>query len=104
LRSTHFLGPITNLLVAHANPLENNSISFQEHYMSIVIPSFDGRHFVCALPAEPLDSISSESRSSLEVWISAMLTQWKNPALPKSEQDRDLHTINSVSAKLLRIS
>ena len=72
--------------------------------MSIVIPSDDGQRFVCELPAEPFNSNPTENRSSLEVWISAMLAQGKNSPLPKSEPDRDLHTIQSVSAKLLKTS
>lgn len=73
--------------------------------MPILSRSFDDRHFVCELPAEQQDFHSGDNRSSLEIFVSAMLTQSTNThPLPNSIQERALHAINSVWAKLLKAS
>jgi hypothetical protein len=73
--------------------------------MPIVTSAIDDRHFICELPAEPYDFKPGDNRSKLAIFALGATTQSKPTIpLPNSIQERALHAINSVWAKLLKVS
>ena len=73
--------------------------------MSIVTSSIDDRHFIYELPAEQHNFEPGGNRLSFEVFVLAAVTQEKNCcSLANTNQDRALHAINSVWAKILKVS